>query len=352
MPASNSLKRAATLTGIVVAACIATIAGATLMVPADTVRDAVASEIRAITGLDPVLRGPVSISMFPAATVTFSDVMLGEPTADQPAFSAAELTAHLRLTSLLAGRIEIADLALLRPRINVTLAADGHTNWSPLIDTLARALQPNAPRDERVLSFSEIRINDGVIAVNNPARNFSETLDDVELSLAWPQIAKSFAATGQFVWHNEKVDASVSVADFPAALAGDNSGVKLRASAGVFKTAFDGAMSYEPSLKMDGTLAADAASLREVLRWSGNRSLPGGGVGRFALKSHASLAGGTIALSNLNIEPRRQRRRGRAFLRGDRPPVDLGNAGRRYTRPQPLRFIASPHIGKPPRLGS
>ena len=278
MAASKSIKRVATLTGIVVAACIATIAGANSDGAGRHRPRCGGEQIRAITGLDPVLRGPVSISMFPAATVTFSDVMLGEPTADEPAFSAAELTAHLRLTSLLAGRIEIADIALLRPRINVTLAADGRTNWSPLIDTLARALQPNAPRDERVLSFSEIRINDGVIAVNNPARNFSETLDDVELSLAWPQIAKSFAATGQFVWHNEKVDTSVSVADFPAALAGDNSGVKLRASAGVLKAAFDGAMSYEPSLKMDGTLAADAASLREVLRWSGNRSLPGGGL--------------------------------------------------------------------------
>jgi AsmA protein len=127
-------------------------------------------------------------------------------------------------------------------------------------------------------------------------------LDEVELSLAWPSIARSFAAAGHLVWHGEKIDASVSIADFPAALAGNNSGVKFRANAGPLKAAFDGAMSYEPSLKIDGTLAADAASLRDALRWSNDRPLPAGGLGRFALKARAGVNGGTISLSNLNIE--------------------------------------------------
>jgi AsmA protein len=296
------VKRIAILIAVVVAAGISAIAAATLVIPLDTVREAVTSEIRAVTGLDPVLRGPISVSMFPAPTVSFSDVALGEQVAGETAFAVDELTANLRLMPLLAGRIEIADIALTKPRISVTFGADGRTNWSPLIDILARALKPNARHDERVLSFSEIRINDGVVAVRNPGRNVEEMLEGVELSLAWPSIAKSFAATGHFTWHNETVDASLSVADFPAALAGDNSGVKFRATAGPLKAAFDGAMSWEPTLKIDGTLAADAISLRDALRWSGDRSLPAGGLGRFSLKARAAVAGGTIALSNLNAE--------------------------------------------------
>jgi AsmA protein len=98
------------------------------------------------------------------------------------------------------------------------------------------------------------------------------------------------------------VDASLAVADFPAALSGDNSGLKFRANAGPLKTAFDGIASYEPSLKIDGTLAADAASLRDALLWTGDRALPAGGLGRFALKAHADVNGGTVALTGLNIE--------------------------------------------------
>jgi AsmA protein len=153
-----------------------------------------------------------------------------------------------------------------------------------------------------VLSFSEIRVDGGVVALRDAERTFDEALEDVELSLAWPSIAKSFGATGRFSWHNENVDVSLAVADFPAALIGETSGLKFRFGAGPIKTAFDGTMSYLPSLKIDGTLAADAVSLRDALRWGGGRSLPGGGLGRFALKAHAVINSATIALSSLNIE--------------------------------------------------
>jgi AsmA protein len=296
------VKRIALLIAVVVAAGVFIIAAATRMIPADTVRQAVVNEIRAVTGLDPLLRGPVSISMFPAPIVEFSDVALGESAGGETALAVDQLTANLRLMPLLAGHIEIADISLTRPHVAVTVYPDGRTNWSPLIDILARALKPNAKHDERVLSFSEIRINDGVVRVRVPGSDFQEMLEGVEFSLAWPSIARSFGATGHFIWHNETLDASVAIADFPGALAGDESGLKFRINAGLLKAAFDGAMSYEPSLKIDGTLAADAASLREALRWSGNRSLPDGGLGRFALKAHAAVNGGTIALSNVNAE--------------------------------------------------
>jgi AsmA protein len=296
------VKRIAILIAAIVAACSTIIAAATHVFPVDTVRDAIESEIRAVTGLDPALRGPMSVSMFPVPTVEFSDVALGEPVAGETALAAEQLTVNLRLMPLLARRIEIADISLVRPRIAVTVYPDGHTNWSPLIDILARALRPNAERDERVLSFSEIAIRDGVVVLHVPGRDLHETLEGVELSLAWPSIAKSFAATGHFTWHKEMVDAGVTIANFSGALAGGDSGLKFRVSAGPLKAAFDGAMSYRPSLKIDGTLAADAASLREALRWGGGRSVPAGGFGRFALKARAAVNGRAISLSDLNVE--------------------------------------------------
>jgi AsmA protein len=296
------VKRIAILVAAVVAAGTLVIAAATRMIPVDMVRDAVESQIRAVTGLDPLLRGPISVSMFPVPTVEFSDVALGEPVAGQAALAAEQLTVNLRLMPLLASRIEIADISLVKPHIAVTIYPDGRTNWSPLIDILARALKPNAERDERVLSFSEIAIKNGVVALHIPDRDVHETLKGVELSLAWPSIAKSFAATGHFTWHNEIVDASLAIANFSGALAGDDSGLKFRVGAGPLKAAFDGVMSYRPSLKIDGTLAADAASLREALRWSGGPSLPAGGLGRFALKARAAVSGRAISLSDLNVD--------------------------------------------------
>ena len=133
-------------------------------------------------------------------------------------------------------------------------------------------------------------------------RGIAETLTNVEMALAWPSISKSFAATGRFAWHGEPMDATVALSDFAAALAGDRTGIKVRLNGNPMKVAFEGSMSLRPTLKIDGTLAADAPSLRETLRWAGIKPLTGGGFGRFALKAKTNVSGGTIALSTVNVE--------------------------------------------------
>jgi len=251
-------------------------------------------------GLDLVLRGDVAVSLFPTGSVSFANVILGDDA--KPVLAADRLTARLRFFPLFAGRIEIADVALLRPRINVAYDRDGHSNWAGMIDGLARALGPKADRPANATSFTEIRINEGTIVLDDAKRGISETFNKVELALAWPFISKSFAATGRVVWHDEPIDTSITMSDFAAALAGDRSGVKIRLTGAPVKFAFEGNWSTRPTLKIEGTLAADAPSLRDTLRWAGVRPLSGGGFGRFALKARTNVSGGTIALSTVNVE--------------------------------------------------
>ena len=284
------------------AAGIAVLVGAAALIPPETVRHAVIANIHAVTGLEPVTRGDVKVSLFPSATVSFSDVTLGDERAS-PALVADRLTAKLRLLPLLLGRIEAADMSLTRPRLLVAVEPDGRSNWSSLMATLARTLKP-APQQqsEHVLSFSEIRMTGGTITITDAARGVTEELSNVELSFAWPSISRSFGATGRFTWRGEAFDASANAADLVAALSGDRSGLKLRLAGAPFKLAFDGNMSQRPSFKMEGTLAADGKSLREALRWASRQPLPGSGFGPFALKAQTTLVGGTAVLSGVNIE--------------------------------------------------
>lgn len=297
MTAAAGLKRL----GLVIAAALAFGAGALFVagyfISADAVRQQVVAEIRAVTGLNPVLRGGAKVSLFPSGSVSFDDVLLGEE--GQPALTAERLTARLQLFSILTGNIEISDVSLERPTIAVDLKPDGGSNWSGLIETLTRSQQAGAPR---IAAFSEMRIENGTVVVRDHARNITETLRDVEFSLAWPSISKSFGATGRFVWHNEPLDVSVALSDFPAALAGSRSGLKLRVAGAPIKAAFDGTISTKPTLKVEGMLASDATSLRDALVWAGIKPLPGGGFGRFSLKAQTNVVAGTINMSSVNVE--------------------------------------------------
>jgi AsmA protein len=281
---------------------IAAFAAVPLIIRADAVREAVNAEIRFVTGLDPVLRGDAAVSLFPTGTATFSDVILGGEPAGSPALAAERLTTRLRFLPLLLGRIEVADVTLLRPKILISLDPAGRSNWSTLVTTLTRTLKPGGNASERGMSFSEIRIVGGTVLVHDESRGLAETLDGVELSLAWPSISKSFGATGQFVWRGEKIDASVSLGDFFSALKGERSGLKLRMAGSLLKAAFDGQLSHQPTLKIEGTLAADSPSLRNALRWAGLKPLPGGGLGPFALKAQTNVISNTVAFSGVNVE--------------------------------------------------
>jgi AsmA protein len=309
----------------VAALLVASLAAAVLiplLIPADHIRDAVQAQIRNVTGLDPRLNGETTVSLFPAR-VSLGQVALSDGREGDAALTAERLIVQLRLPPLLIGRIEIADVTLVRPRITVRFDAGGRSNWSALTDTFARTLNPEAKRPER-LSFSEIRIADGTVFIHDEKRGIAETLADVELSLAWPSISRSFGATGRFLWHNEVVDTSLTLSDLFAAVSGDRSGVKLRLGGAPFKLAFDGHLSHRPTLRIEGTLAADTSSLRQALRWSGMRSLPGGGLGPFALRAQTSVAGSSIALSGINLELDGNSAEGVLGISGDGRPVLQG----------------------------
>ena len=296
MTAATGLKRLGIILLAVMAGGLLVLTTAGYLISADTVRQQVLGEIRGVTGLEPVLRGKASVSLFPTGSVSFNDVILGD--AKQPALVAERLTARLRFFPLLIGRVEIADVTLDRPNISVELNPNGQSNWSGLIEALTRIQSAT----QRLAAFSEMRIEGGTIAIRDEVRKITETLSGVEFSLAWPSISKSFGATGRFIWRDAPMDASLTLADFPSVLAGNRSGVKLRVSGTPMKAAFEGAISLKPTLKIEGTLAADAVSLRNALVWAGQKPPPGGGFGRFAIKARTNVVAGTISLSSVNVE--------------------------------------------------
>lgn len=299
MNAAIGTKRLAIAAAALIAAAFVVLIGFAAFLPAASVRDAVKAEIRAVTGLDPVLGDDVSLSLFPSGSVRFHNVRLANEAAGEPVVTADELIARLRYFPLLAGHIEIADATLVRPVIKVAFSAAGESNWSGLISSLARALQPHS---DRTASFSEIGIQNGTVIVYDGGSDATERLEGVDFQVAWPSISRSFGANGHFSWHNEKVEASLTLTDFLAALTGERSGLKVRLASIPLTLAFDGAASDEPTLKIQGTLGVEASSLREALRWIGNDKLPFGGFGRFALRAQSDIGGRVAALSNVNVE--------------------------------------------------
>ena len=295
---AQGMKRLGTPIAALLGLALVGLIASSWLINRNSLREAVEAQIKAVTGLDLTVKGSIDVSVFPGSYVSFHDVGLKGGT-DDPALRVDVLTANLRLLPLLLQRFEIADVMMLRPQIHVIRTADGESNWTPFIQTIARTMKPGA---DNQVSFSEIRIQDGILSYEDAANHSMEKLDDIDLSLAWPSISRSFAVTGQFDWRGERIDGSISVSDFVAALSGDRSGLKARLASAPLKLAFDGTVANRTSALMEGTLTIDSPSLRNALHWTGQEPPGAGGFGRFALKARANVVGASIALTNVNVE--------------------------------------------------
>lgn len=297
MTISRGLRRLGLAVATLLAVVSLAITAALLLLDRGRLRSAVETQVQMATGLELAVQGATTISLFPTASITFGAV--GPGGGNEAPLNVQELTANLRFVPLLLGRFEIADLVFSNPRIVVRRNADGLSNWEPLISRLERQLQRGAADS---VSFSEIRIKNGTLVYQDDAHRIAEVVTAIDVSLAWPSISRSFAATGEFIWRNERVDGSVNIANFAAALAGGRSGLRTRLGSSNLKLAFDGTIANPADVVMDGNLAVDSPSLREALRWVGHDLGSGGGFGRFSLKARASLDGRSLALNKVNVE--------------------------------------------------
>src|SRR3954453_4992491 len=110
----------------------------------DALRQAVAAQIRAVTGLELAVNGKIDRTGFPGSYVSFHNAGLKGGGAGEPALSVDVLTANLRLLPLLLRRFEIADVMMLRPHIRIVRDGNGESNWTPFVETIARTMKPGA----------------------------------------------------------------------------------------------------------------------------------------------------------------------------------------------------------------
>ena len=184
-------------------------------------------------------------------------MVLGD--ADKPALTAERLTARLRFFPLLIGRVEIADVSLERPTHRRRARSRTATPTGRRCIGGAGA-QPEAGRAAAVPPSPKCASTGGTVVLRDARAQASARRSTTSnCRSAWPSISKSFGATGRFIWHGEPVDASLTLADFPAALAGDRTGSSFGSPARRSRSPSKARSALSPTLKIEGTLAADSA---------------------------------------------------------------------------------------------
>jgi AsmA protein len=302
-----------------------------MLVPTDAVRAGITETVRAATGRDLRISGPVRLRLLPSPGLTAETITFANPAwASTPEMvKVKSFTLDLGLLPLLSGRIDVTRLVLSEPEIDLEIARDRRANWQfdrpkpPAPSPDAAGQKPASPRTP--VSLNDVRIEAGRITYRDAGAGTSETVDHIALTLVFPGLDHPIALNGSLVWNGEPVTIALAAAKPGALLAGENSAMDLTLAAAPLKLAFAGDVLGLPPRLTTGTIDIAAPSLRRLVAWLGRPlAIPGDGLGPLAIKGKLAAKMGQISFEEATIALDAIRAEGNLALTTDGPRPILG----------------------------
>ncbi len=130
-------------------------------------------------GREVVLNGPIEWSVFPWLAINLNDVSVSNAPGFKGDYIAEveQVAVRVKLLPLLRQQIQIGQVELQQPNINLQVARSGSNNWQSIMDQLADGEDSTADSNAAInLEIEGININSGVLS-------YTDSAADLELQL-------------------------------------------------------------------------------------------------------------------------------------------------------------------------
>ncbi|MBN8996816.1 MAG: AsmA family protein [Rhizobiales bacterium] len=323
---------------VLLAVFVAVIAIAPLFLSTDAAKKRIAEEISGWTGRQVTLTGEPEVSLFPTLTVTLHGINIANPAGmgGPPFISMEAVVGRIKLLPLFLGRTEIAEFSLIKPRINLRIAADGRQNWreiKPLLPIAptkpggaAKPAESGAPPSARpapTITLGRFVMQGGIITFENERTGEHDALNAVDIDFSWPSLTSPASGSGSFVWRGETVEFDASVGRPLELMGGDTSNMHVALSSTPVRFSFDGTGGRIQSLQLDGQLKLKTPSMRRLMEWFGSPLGPGNILGPAELNGHVAWNRPDLAIDKASLSLDGNAAEGAMSVRfdGDRPSL-------------------------------
>jgi AsmA protein len=279
-------------------------------VPVDTYKEQLVTRVKAATGRDLKIAGPIKFSLIPvlgleASQVSFSNAP-GASTPDMVQLGKLEVA--LKLFPLLSGQLEINRFVLHDPVIVLEIDKQGRGNW------VFGAAQPAAPAPSAPagggarMSLNELRLDDirvvnGKLIYLDQRTGQKQELSDVNMKLSLPSLDSPFANDGAVTWRGKVVKTTVTVANPRAVMDGKTSDVTIKVASEPVNFDFKGKLTNSAPVKVEGPIDLKVPSVRELAAWTGNPIQMQGKdtLGPLEVKGNLAMVGSKIGFTDAQL---------------------------------------------------
>ena len=215
------------------------------------------------------------------------------------------LRVRVAAAPLLSRKIEIKEIALVRPRLNLVMDSNGRANWafdqaSGKSDAGGASGSSDAAGYVEGVSLAPVVIEDGDIKYLDERTGSVFAASGVNLTVSMPTLQSPLKADGSLVWNRERIKMTLFVKD-PSRLAEDGSPVDMTVNGRLLEFIFNGRGVLRNGVSLAGKIDMKTSSLRELAKWSGNPMDTGKGLETFSVNGALDLEGESIKLTKARL---------------------------------------------------
>jgi len=298
---------------IAVAAVLVLLAGGVLAAPEfidwNRYRGAISAQVEQVVGHPVIIAGDIDFAVLPQPALSASGVHIVNPDgATAPDLvSVAAMEIRVAFLPLLRGDIQIREVVLINPVVELEILPNGQANWMVITADGAQGASPFPVGLAQGLSFDSFITRNATITFRDTAKGIVETFNEVNAEITADSVAGPYFAKGGFSLRGIPFAFNFASGDFglgrPTALRIDLSNPESGDLAG-----FTGAWENQgDTKKLTGSLRLEgtdfAATLREFFRAWGTVPPRAQGLGvAFSIQAKTAWVPGDLGFNDINAK--------------------------------------------------
>ncbi len=287
---------------------------APFVIPAETFKGQLLTQVREATGREARIDGDFRIALLPrvefvAGKVSFANTANGTA---KNMVSVDRLNVQVALFPLFGGNLEIDAFVLEKPVISLEVDKAGKPNW--VFDSGKKpAATAGAPAAEKKsagsggsglsgLKLGDVRLVDGQVTYSDARTGKTERLDGINLKIALPSLDSPMKVDGSLVWNKEKIALSLGLSNPKGFLSGRKTGIETKISSAPVTLSFKGTAASGAKLTAGGAIDLDVPSIRKLAAWVGAPlTAPGEGYGPLKITGEVDVDGAKYAFRKAKL---------------------------------------------------
>jgi AsmA protein len=259
---------------------------APFLIPADAYRARIEQAAFERTGRVLKINGPLHVTLFPTLGVRAENVTFANVPGTVAPFMATmdDIGVGVRLLPLLGGHMEVSEIVLDRPVINLERTKDGRGNWT---------FKSSDQQSRLNTRFSGVRVNNGRVYYRSGTGRV-RGFEHADLTIGLVSIDKPVTLDGDVIYQKRRVSLEARLESLATLKPNQLRGVDVSLTSDLLQASFKGDVAVNGDIT--GTLKADTTNIHGVAEWL-NEDLPkDSGFKTLSLETRIETTGDVISL--------------------------------------------------------